>query len=60
MVPIEQTPEQILCYIYLSIVAGYLNFVKSLLGVTGSPVRNVCAEFGVYFYHILLLFFLKI
>ena len=33
-----------------SILSNYLNFVNSLLGVTGSSILNECTEFGIYFF----------
>ena len=49
MVPIYHTSAQSLWYVYFHIIADYLDFTKSLLGVTRSPTRNLCTESGIYF-----------
>ena len=49
MVTIYHMSAQSLRYVYFSIIAYYLNVIKSLLGVTISPILNVCSEFGIYF-----------
>ena len=60
MVPICHTSAQSLGYIYFSNIVDYFDFAKSLLGVTGSLIRNLCTEFGISIPHFFLLFSLHI
>ena len=60
MVPIYHTSAQILRYANIAIISEYLNIFKSLLGVTGPLIQNVCAEFEINFSQIFLLFYLYI
>ena len=48
MVPIYHNCAHTLWYIYFSILADYINIVKSLHGVTVSPIQNVCTGFLIY------------
>ena len=56
MVPIYHTSAQSLRYIYFIIIPDYLDFFKSFLGLTGYLIRNVCAEFGIYFPWLILIY----
>ena len=57
MVPIYDTSAQSLQYLYYSIIEDYIDIVKSFIGLIVSSIRNVCAEFGIYFSK--LFFFLE-
>ena len=52
MVSIYHTSAQSFRHVYFSIIADYLDILKSLLGVTRSLNQNVGADFGMNFNHL--------
>ena len=56
LVQIYNIYAQTFQHVYIYVIEDYLDFVESLLGVTVSPIRNVCAKFGISISQLLLLF----
>ena len=47
-------------HVYIAIVAYFIKEVKSLHGLTGYLIRNVCTEFGIYIYQFFVVIFVKL
>ena len=47
---------QTLRHVYVATIADYVDVVEILHGVTGSSIRNVCTEFGIYIPQFFVLF----
>ena len=56
MVPIWHMSEQTLRHVYFAVIEDYINIVKILHGLTGSLIRNIYTDFGIYIYLVYLLF----